>query len=118
MEPQVAFARAWKFLNFKPVAKWTALVAAVGTAVLYILLLLVLGLFADLIAHRGQVPAYAELPAAQRDALPQAWKRISPEDRSRRLEELKDDDDAIKEQTIKKLTADDLGKLTADEQNV
>src|SRR5437763_775544 len=28
MEKRPAFARAWSFLNFKPVAKWSALVAA------------------------------------------------------------------------------------------
>ncbi len=47
MKTRSPFARAWSFLNFKPVAKWVALVAAVGTGLLYIALLVVLALFAD-----------------------------------------------------------------------
>ena len=31
-----AFARAWRFLSYKPLAKWAALIAAVATAVLYV----------------------------------------------------------------------------------
>ena len=52
-----AFARAWKFLRFKPVAKATASVTAVTSGILYVLLLIVLGLFADLIAVQGDPTA-------------------------------------------------------------
>ena len=49
-----AFARARSFLNYHAVARWTALIAAVGTSILYVVLLIVLGLFADLVVHGGQ----------------------------------------------------------------
>ena len=34
-----AFAKARSYLNYHPVAKWSALLAAVGTGVLYVALL-------------------------------------------------------------------------------
>src|SRR6516164_8080038 len=56
-----SFARARKFLNYNPLAKWLALIGAVGTGILYVALLLVLALFADLMVNRGHVPCYANL---------------------------------------------------------
>jgi ATP-binding cassette subfamily B protein len=50
-----AFARAWRFLSYRPLAKWLALSAAVATGLLYVLLLLVLGLFVDLLVSRGRI---------------------------------------------------------------
>lgn len=64
MDP--AFARARRFLDYHPVAKWSSLVAAVGTGILFVVLLLVLALFADLMVNRGEVPAYADLNDRQR----------------------------------------------------
>src|SRR4051812_13390761 len=60
---RTAFARARTFLSYNPLAKWTSLVASVGTGVLYVVLLLLLALFADLTVYRGQIPAYGDLPA-------------------------------------------------------
>ena len=67
MPQRTPFSRAWSFLNFKPVAKWSALVAAVGTGILYVGLLFVLFLFADLVVSQGHVPAFADLPDDQID---------------------------------------------------
>jgi ATP-binding cassette subfamily B protein len=81
MDTRAAFARARKFLNYSLVAKWSALAAAVGTGVLYVLLLVVLGLFADLLVNRGQVPAYRDLPpAGQADFLAE-WRDLSADQR-------------------------------------
>src|SRR5262245_29707318 len=68
-----AFARAWSYLNYHAVAKWTALVAAVVAGVLYVLLLIVLWLFGDLMVHRGQIPAYDQLSRSEQDAFDQYW---------------------------------------------
>lgn len=68
-----AFARAWRFLNFKPAAKWTAMIAAVATGILYVALLVVLGLFADLMVHRGRFPALSELPEKEQKEFLQSW---------------------------------------------
>src|SRR5688500_3530221 len=63
-----AFARARRFLDYSPAAKWTALAAAVGTGILYVALLIVLGLFTDLVVSRGIIPAYKDLPPRQQQA--------------------------------------------------
>ena len=63
-----AFIRARKFLNYNPLAKWLALVGAVGTGVFFVLLLLVLALFADLMVDRGEILCYANLPVRERNA--------------------------------------------------
>src|SRR5215471_19074345 len=68
-----AFARAWSYLNYNAVAKWTALVAAVAAGVLYLLLLVVLWLFGDLMVHRGQVPDFGQLTRSEQEAFAQAW---------------------------------------------
>ncbi len=69
MERQ-AFARALRFLNYLPLAKWTALIASVGTAILFVALLSILALFADLMVNHGELPTYAQLPSrAQRHYL-------------------------------------------------
>src|SRR5207247_2949153 len=69
MERQ-AFARALRFLNYLPLAKWSALVASVGAGVLFVGLLTVLALFADLMINRGQLPAFPQLLSrAQRNYL-------------------------------------------------
>jgi ATP-binding cassette subfamily B protein len=62
---RAAFARARSFLNYHPVAKWLAICSAVGTALLYVALLMLLGLFVDLVITGGQVPAYQNLPAPE-----------------------------------------------------
>lgn len=43
-----AFARARSFLNYTPLAKWFAILSGVAAALLYVALLVVLALFADL----------------------------------------------------------------------
>jgi ATP-binding cassette, subfamily B, bacterial len=62
------FARARKFLDYNPVAKWLAISAGVGAGILYVALLVVLGLFADLMVDRGEIPCYANLSQRDRDA--------------------------------------------------
>jgi ATP-binding cassette subfamily B protein len=79
-----AFARAREFLKYHPAATWSALLAGAGSGLVYVALLGLLALFADLIVNRGAIPAYANLPAAVREGFldqqqaetpEQAWKR-------------------------------------------
>src|SRR5215472_13005246 len=83
-----AFARAWKFLRFKPVAKATAFVTAVTSGILYVLLLIVLGLFADLMVNRGKIPAYRDLPLPDREAFLQHWQDMPIDTRQKSLEKM------------------------------
>jgi ATP-binding cassette subfamily B protein len=75
-----AFARAWRFLSYKPLAKWAALIAAVATAVLYVAFLVLLGLYADLIVNGGGIPAFTELPPRERERFLHAWETVPPAD--------------------------------------
>jgi len=56
-----AFVRARRFLNYNPLAKWAALAGGTLTGILYVVLLLVLALFIDLMVDRGEIPAFADL---------------------------------------------------------
>jgi ATP-binding cassette subfamily B protein len=62
---RAAFARARRFLNYFATAKWAAHGAAAATGILYVALLVVLGLFADLMVNRGRIPAFHQLPSAE-----------------------------------------------------
>jgi ATP-binding cassette subfamily B protein len=65
---RAAFAKACAYLNYSPVAKWTAHVAAVGTGIVYVALLIVLWLFADLMVSRGRLPTFHDLTPRQQAA--------------------------------------------------
>jgi ATP-binding cassette subfamily B protein len=81
-----SFARAWQFLNYHSAAKWTALAAAFVTGVLYVAFLFVLGLFADLLVNRGQIPTYRNLSASQRDDFQKRWtETLDARQRAQRL---------------------------------
>jgi ATP-binding cassette subfamily B protein len=68
-----AFNRAWRYLNYNSGAKWSALLAGVGIGLLYVSLLVVLFLFADLMVHRGQVPGYRELSRPDQEKFRDHW---------------------------------------------
>jgi ATP-binding cassette subfamily B protein len=87
MDNRAAFARARRFLNYHLVAKWSALTAAVGTGVLYVGLLIVLGLFADLMVNRGRVPAYRDLAASRQEEFREEWGELPAEDRQQLLQD-------------------------------
>src|SRR5690242_16617036 len=83
-----AFARAWRFMSYRPAAKWAAVAAGIATAVFYIALLLVLGLFADLMVSRGRIPSYHELSQADREFSNDNWAGMEEDDRRTILEKL------------------------------
>jgi ATP-binding cassette subfamily B protein len=74
MDSRAAFARARSFLNYHAVAKWSSLACAIGTAVCYVFLLMLLGLYADLMVNRGQIPALYNLSASDREHFQQEWR--------------------------------------------
>jgi ATP-binding cassette subfamily B protein len=61
-----AFARALRFLNYLPAAKWTALVGSAVAGVLFVSLLILLALFTDLMVNRGEIPSYHQLTAREK----------------------------------------------------
>src|SRR5262245_15699543 len=76
-----AFARARSFLKYRTGAKWLAIVAGIGTAVLYVLLLLVLSLFGDLLIHRGRIPTLSQLTLGEQEQFVNDWAKLSAEQR-------------------------------------
>jgi ABC-type multidrug transport system fused ATPase/permease subunit len=94
-----AFARARKFLDYSPVAKWSALAAAVGTGVLYVALLVILGLFADLMVNRGQIPSFHDLSTGAQGAQESffaGWESLEATPRQEYLRRLRLDEGKIK----------------------
>jgi ATP-binding cassette subfamily B protein len=84
-----AFERCREFLGYNPVAKWLSIVASVGTALLYLGLIALLGLFIDLMVEKGEIPSYHQLADMERQrflndqALPD-----DAEEKSRRFAEV------------------------------
>jgi len=68
-----SFARARRFLDYYPLAKWATLGTGVATGLLYLALLLLLALFVDLIVHRGEIPAFNNLSSREKAYL---WSRL------------------------------------------
>ena len=64
-----------------PTARWGAILSSLGASVTYVVLLLLLYLFVDLLTWRGEIPTYAELSSAQKVEFANEWERRSPEDR-------------------------------------
>jgi len=62
-------------------ARTGAAVCAVLNAVVTVALLLLLYLFVDLLAYRGEIPHYADLSAAQKRAFADEWAARTEEDR-------------------------------------
>jgi ATP-binding cassette subfamily B protein len=77
-----AFDRLRRNFLKAPVEKWGAIVSSVGAAVTYLLLLLLLYLFVDLLVWRGQVPAYSQLSAARQKEFAAEWAARPEADRA------------------------------------
>lgn len=84
-----AFARAASYLSYKAVACWTAYVAAVASALCLAVLLVLLALFADVVIHRGQLPAFRDLAADEQTRVFEKWWSLSEQERSQKLSEEK-----------------------------
>src|SRR5262245_29104664 len=81
-----AFARACAYLNYRAAAKWTAYISAVLTALLFVVLLVLLTLFADLIVNRGQLPAFDDLTPAEQERVLAGRDELTPAERRELLE--------------------------------
>jgi ATP-binding cassette subfamily B protein len=102
-----AFARARRFLNYNPLAKWSALAAGVGTGLLYVGLLFVLGLVADLMVSRGDIPTFAELPPATQSQVLRSWESWPAVERKQHLVDI-----GVPERTAEQLEKADLNKVS------
>ncbi len=80
---RTAFAKACAYLNYSRTALWTAHVAAVGSCLIYVVLLAVLWLFADLMVSRGRLPTFHDEPWAAQDRFLTEWSKLPGEDEAR-----------------------------------
>ncbi len=64
-----------------PSARWGAVLSSIGASVTYVLLLLLLYLFVDLLVSRGEIPSYAGLSTAQKAEFAAEWNARSAEER-------------------------------------
>lgn len=63
MQPE-AFSRARRFLQYNASATWGALITSMSLGLVHVFLLVILGLFADLIVHQGRIPQLEEADSA------------------------------------------------------
>ena len=61
-----AFSRCQGFLDYHPLVKWLSIGFSVATAILFVGLIALLGLFIDLIAERGEIPSFDQLGPNER----------------------------------------------------
>lgn len=85
-----AFAKAAAYLNYYPGAKWVSLLAGAGSAFIYIALLCVLWLYADLIVSRGKLPDSDELTVPQRVRFTKQWTETDVDAREELLKAVND----------------------------
>ncbi len=78
---RAAFSRARAFLSYSPKAKWLALIAGGVNGAFYVLLVLLLALFIDLLVSRGRVPNLAQLSLAEQEQFIDAWQALPQEAR-------------------------------------
>ena len=75
-DERTAFAKACAYLNYSRAAQWTAHAAGVGSCLMYVALLAVLWLFADLMVSRGRLPTYHDVPPAAQVRFLNEWKDL------------------------------------------
>ena len=71
-----------------PLERWGAAVGSIGAAGTNLLLLLVLYLFVDLLAWKGAIPSYAQLPVNKQSEFADEWKARSDADRKEATDRL------------------------------
>lgn len=77
-----ALNRLYRDFSKTPSEKWGAIVSSVGAALTYLLLLVLLYFFVDLLVWQGRVPTFAQLSPARQRAFEDEWSRRPEADRS------------------------------------
>lgn len=83
-----AFSRVRSLLKYARPARWTAVVSGILTAAFFALLVLLLGLFVDLLVTRGRIPTFAQVPAREQEAVARDWNALPGEDRAQAFEHI------------------------------
>jgi ABC-type multidrug transport system fused ATPase/permease subunit len=100
-DPQAsAFAKAVNYLNYNAPAKWAALIAGVASALVYVLLLVVLLLFTDLLVTHGRIPNFHALNGKQQELFRAKWRALDEATRNDWLARVASSEDADKLKSI------------------
>ena len=83
-----AFSRLCRDFVRSPIEKLGAAVGSVGSAITYLLLLLLLYLFVDLLVWRGEIPSYAQLSALKKQEFAAEWAERPQADREEAVKRL------------------------------
>ncbi len=83
-----SFARSRSYLHYAPKAWWLSFFSGILSAFLYVLLIVILALFTDLLISRGRIPIYAELSLREQLIFAQDWEQLTLENRLKALEHL------------------------------
>lgn len=84
VEPD-AFSKAIGYLSFRSPARWTAFLSGGFTALLFLLQLIVLWMFVDLLVFRGRFPTFHSLTFDQQSRFIDHWNSLGEEERRTRL---------------------------------
>lgn len=87
MEP-TAFDRVRTDFLSSATEKWGAILCSIGAAVTYVLLLLLLYLFVDLLVWKGEVPSFTQLSPAKKQQFAAEWSGRSEADRAAAVQRL------------------------------
>ena len=64
-----------------PAEKWGAIISSIGVAITYLLLLILLYFFVDLLVWQGRIPSFAQLAPAKQKQFESEWADRSDDDR-------------------------------------
>jgi ATP-binding cassette subfamily B protein len=84
-----AFTRLRTEFLRSPTQKWGAIVCSVGAVLAYVLLLLLLYLFVDLLVWKGEFPGYSQLTPARQREFAAEWASRSEADRAEGVRRLR-----------------------------
>ncbi len=76
--------------------RWAAIICSIVVALSYLLLLVLLYLFVDLLVSRGMVGQYSQLNPARQSAFAAEWERRSEAERTEAIQRLTDNADIVK----------------------
>ena len=77
-----ALSRLCRDFSKAQVEKWGAILSSLGAALTYLLLLVLLYFFVDLVVWQGAIPAFAELTPAKQKEFEKEWAARSDSDRA------------------------------------
>ncbi len=71
-----SFSRVWDLLHYVRFHKWANYLASLFSSLLYAALIVLLGLFVDLLVNRGRIPNFAQLTPKEQSEFVEHWRQM------------------------------------------